>query len=269
MVIMYKYTMSQVTFLHWRVTELGSERYLRGLLTPCVVEESPRMAPSRGPFSGTKEESLTPGVTLVSRWAQKRKVTMWNRQKNERPSGLRQKSRVKIEFIKLDFRKRSVDWQGCHKREDRKGRRKKWQQKIEELRRALKKWFVGTEWSPGGEEWRRFHEGVENGIADELSRREYKMKKEIRSSRFTAARQAIERRLPGLHEKWPWRREQYRKARDRIKGASVGMDSLFLWVADRLGAWQKLLVVPKEVLMQLWAKEKARRREVAREQADV
>ena len=128
---------------------------------------------------------------------------------------------------------------------------------------------MGTEWSPGGEEWRRFHEGVENGIADELSRREYKMKKEIRSSRFTAARQAIERRLPGLHEKWPWRREQYREARDRVKGASVGLDPLFLWVADRLGAWQKLLVVPKEVLMQLWAKEKARRREVAREQADV
>ena len=76
--------MSQVTFLHWRVTELGSERYLRGLLTPCVVEESPRMAPSRGPFSETKEESLMPGVTLVSRWAQKRKMAMQNKQKGER-----------------------------------------------------------------------------------------------------------------------------------------------------------------------------------------
>ena len=97
--------MEAPTFSDRRVTKLGSRSYLRVLRTRCVVEESPRMAPSRGPFSGTKEESLTPGVTLVSRWAQKRKVTMRNRQKNERPSGLRQKSGVKIEFIKLDFRK--------------------------------------------------------------------------------------------------------------------------------------------------------------------
>ena len=128
---------------------------------------------------------------------------------------------------------------------------------------------MGTEWSPGGEEWRRFHEGVENGITDELSRREYKMKKEIRSSRFTAARQALERRLPGLHEKRLGRRERYREARDRVKGASVGLDPLFLWVADRLGAWQKLSEAPKVVLMQALAKEKARCREEAREQAEV
>ena len=123
--------------MHRRVTELGREKHLRVLRTRCVVEESSRMALSRGPLSETKEESLIPGVTLESRWVQKRTATMRNRQKSERPRGLSQKNDVKIEFIRLSFRNQRENWLGCHRKEDRKGRRQKWQQEMEELRGEL------------------------------------------------------------------------------------------------------------------------------------
>lgn len=78
------------------------------------------MAPSRGPFLEMREENPSFCVTLVSRLSYKGKNSMRNKEKKLKSRWSSQKKEVRLELIKLKFRKRRADWGGYHKKEEQK-----------------------------------------------------------------------------------------------------------------------------------------------------